>query len=72
MTATWLILSVAVLAVIPRSWAVDTLSNIDFLGLGYDAFLGNPNNDLYDPGFRENIMQLTYKNVSKAPQYRVA
>ena len=26
------------------------LVNIDYLGIGYDIFLGNPRNNLYDPG----------------------
>ena len=42
---------------------MDHLTNIDYIGLGYDAVQGNPHDDLRDPGFREAIMKLTYNEV---------
>jgi hypothetical protein len=36
------------------------LSNIDFLGLGYDLIYGNPHSDLHDPGFRDAVLRLEY------------
>ena len=29
---------------------IQKLTNIDYVGLGYDVLIGNPHNDLYDPG----------------------
>ena len=40
--------------------AQDKVTNIDYLGLGYDVIHGNPHNDLYDPGFRDSVFQLDY------------
>jgi len=40
------------------------LVNIDFIGRGYDIFLGNPQADIVDPGFRQAVMDITYINVS--------
>jgi hypothetical protein len=37
-----------------------TLVNVDFLGLGYDVIFGNPHSDGNDPGFRQQIMSLSY------------
>jgi hypothetical protein len=39
------------------------LTNIDYIGLGYDAVLGNPHSDLYDPGFKHAVLELTYNKV---------
>ena len=37
------------------------LPNIDFLGAGYDVFLGNPRSRSRDPGFRTNkVLALSY------------
>ena len=36
------------------------LTNVDFLGLGYDIFVGNPHKDIFDEGFRSAVIQLTY------------
>jgi len=36
------------------------LFNIDFLGIGYDAIQGNPQNDVIDPGFKNTIFLLEY------------
>lgn len=41
------------------------LTNIDYLGIGYDAIQGNPQSDLEDPGFKQSIFPLEYS------QYRV-
>ena len=43
--------------------AVDKLKNIDYLGRGYDAVVGNPHSDTYDPGFLFAIFNLTYNNL---------
>jgi hypothetical protein len=40
------------------------LTNIDYLGLGYDAIYGNPHSDLHDPGFREAVFRLDYTQQS--------
>ena len=38
------------------------MNNIDYLGLGYNVFKGNPLENV-DPGFSEqSIFELTYKN----------
>ena len=42
---------------------LDPLINIDYIGLGYDAFFGNPRDNLVDPGFRDRVIELTFKNV---------
>jgi hypothetical protein len=39
------------------------LTNIDYIGLGYDVFRGNPHTNLYDPGFKQSVMELTYNTV---------
>ena len=52
---------------VPANFAMEKLTNIDNVGLGYDILLGNPHNDLQDPGFRENIFQLTYDQVKITP-----
>jgi len=36
------------------------LINIDYLGVGYDAIQGNPQNDIEDPGFKQSIFPLEY------------
>jgi hypothetical protein len=36
------------------------IPNIDFLGAGYDVFLGNPRSKSRDPGFRGEILALSY------------
>ena len=36
-----------------------TLYNVGFLGSGYDIFQGNPHADLYDPGFRSAVVDMT-------------
>ncbi len=38
-------------------------TNIDNLGMGYNILLGNPHNDLYDPGFTISVVELTYNEV---------
>ena len=43
--------------------SMQTLTNIDYIGLGYDALKGNPHSDLYDPGFQQAVMELTYEKV---------
>jgi hypothetical protein len=42
--------------------AQEKLTNIDFLGNGYDVIIGNPQNDLYDHGFRQSVFNLTYQD----------
>ena len=39
------------------------LINVNFVGKGYDIFLGNPQADIVDPGFRQPVAQITYDNV---------
>ena len=39
------------------------VTNIDFLGSGYDVFIGNPHSDLFDPGFRGEVLELSYTEV---------
>ena len=39
------------------------LSNIDYIGLGYDVLVGNPHSDLYDPG--KNYLYFDLKMFSK-------
>jgi len=47
--------------------SLQKLINIDYLGIGYDAIQGNPQNDLEDPGFKQSIFPLEYtKNVATA------
>jgi hypothetical protein len=31
--------------------------------MGYNILLGNPHNDLYDPGFTISVVELTYNEV---------
>ena len=42
--------------------AIDKLKNIDYLGRGYDAVVGNPHSHSYDPGFQFAVFNLTYNN----------
>ena len=49
--------------------SLERLTNIDYIGLGYDAVQGNPHDDLRDPGFREAIMKLTYIEVGTLPGF---
>jgi len=44
--------------------AQQKLTNIDYLGLGYDAIFGNPHSDLSDPGFRDAVFRLDYADQS--------
>ena len=63
---TWLYLvcfATSLLATSEESQA-ETLVNIDFLGMGYDAFYGNPLTDVQDPGFRHPVLKLTYNERS--------
>jgi hypothetical protein len=39
------------------------LTNIDYLGMGYDALLGDPHADLKDPGFKYPVASLSYSMV---------
>ena len=41
-----------------------TLTNIDFLGRGYDVYRGNPHSDSMDLGFQSKVIDLTYNTVS--------
>jgi hypothetical protein len=41
------------------------LTNIDYIGLGYDVIIGNPHSDLYDRGFKQSVMELTYQQVRR-------
>ena len=43
--------------------AVVKLNNIDYAGVGYDILVGNPHSDLYDPGFKQPVFDLTYNQV---------
>ena len=44
------------------------IPNVDFLGSGYDIFIGNPYNNLFDPGFRGEVLALTYSQVAMSPR----
>jgi len=49
----WLFYFVACIQLLPVPVeCLQKLTNIDFLGIGYDAIQGNPQSDLEDPGFR--------------------
>ena len=39
------------------------VTNIDYLGSGYDILIGNPYNNLFDPGFRGEVLELAYTQV---------
>ena len=54
-----LLVSLVVL-VLPSVECLHKLLNIDYLGIGYDAIQGNPQNDLEDPGFKQSIFPLEY------------
>jgi hypothetical protein len=43
---------------------METLTNIDSLGMGYDPFIGNPHTNEMDPGFKLPVIDLTYNKVS--------
>jgi hypothetical protein len=51
------------LARLSNCFAIERLSNIDYLGTGYDALRGDPHADLKDPGFRRPVILLTYNLV---------
>ena len=40
------------------------LPSVVYIGHGYNAFEGNPNSILMDPGYTVSIFSLTYNNVS--------
>ena len=42
-----------------------TLPNVGYITKGYNAFKGNPNSDLVDPGYTVSIFQISYEKVSK-------
>ena len=39
---------------------VRKLTNIDYIGTGYDLVAGNPHSNLHDPGFKRSVIDLTY------------
>jgi len=47
-----------------RCEALGRLPNARFLGMGYNAIKGNPDDDLHDPGFAYNVLQFTWANES--------
>ncbi len=51
-------------ACLSNCFAIEKLSNIDYLGTGYDSLRGDPHSDLKDPGFRRPVILLTYNLVS--------
>ena len=51
------------LARLSNCFAIQKLTNIDYLGTGYDALRGDPHADLKDPGFRQPVILLTYNTV---------
>ena len=58
---------IGVLALLGFSGALadpEKLINIDYLGRGYDIFMGNPQTESVDPGFRQAVVDLTYTVVS--------
>jgi hypothetical protein len=48
-----------------RGGSFQKLTNIDYIGLGYDVIMGNPHSDLYDRGFKQSVMELTYQQVRR-------
>jgi len=42
--------------------AVNRLPNVRYLGMGYNAITGNPDNNLNDPGFAFSVLQFTWAN----------
>jgi len=59
------LLAAALLVTIERAQAQNKLMNIDYLGFGYDAAIGNPHSNLLDPGFVEPVIQLRYDSKLK-------
>jgi len=45
-----------------RCEALERLPNARFLGMGYNAITGNPDNDLHDPGFAFSVLKFTWEN----------
>jgi len=49
--------------------AVTRIPNARYLGMGYNSFTGNPDNNLYDPGFRYGVLQFTWDtNITSSDQ----
>lgn len=44
-----------------RCGAVERFPNARYLGMGYNAIMGNPDNDLNDPGFAFSVLQFTWE-----------
>ena len=42
--------------------AVNRVPNVRYLGMGYNAITGNPDNNLNDPGFAFSVLQFTWAN----------
>ena len=45
-----------------RCETVNRLPNVRYLGMGYNAITGNPDNNLNDPGFAFSVLQFTWAN----------
>jgi hypothetical protein len=53
-----------------ESLAIEQLTNIDYIGVGYDVITGNPHGG-EDPGFKQPVFELTYNTVSKTLQNQI-
>jgi hypothetical protein len=51
-----------------ESLAIERLTNIDYIGIGYDVIMGNPHST-EDPGFKQPVFELTYNAVSDSYIY---
>jgi len=70
----WLLYFVACIQLLPVPiQCARMLINLDFLGIGYDAIQGNPQNDLEDPGFKHPVflMEYTKSTMTADRQYLI-
>jgi len=44
--------------------ALERLPNVRYIGIGYNAVKGNPENHLYDPGFTVDVLNLTWSSAA--------
>ena len=61
-----LVCVISTVRLIECSQSPKTMVSIDFIGLGYDVVKGNPHSNLYDPGFRRAVVEITYNKESKS------
>jgi len=64
-----IILLVVVIFLPAQCEAVTRIPNARYLGMGYNAFTGNPDNNLHDPGFKYGVLQFTWDtNITSSDQ----